>query len=103
MKPKHKRDALNRLMTIRGHLDAVVAMVEAERYCPEVMKQISALEASLERVNRVLLRNHLETCVPTAMAEGRAEEIVEELLEALRYTEALTGPSHSGARAAANA
>jgi DNA-binding FrmR family transcriptional regulator len=99
MKPKHKRDALNRLKTIRGHLDAVVAMVEKERYCPEVMKQISALEASLERVNRVLLRNHLETCVPTAIAEGRAEEIVEELLEALRYTEALTGPSRSGARA----
>ena len=38
-------------------------MVDEERYCPEIMKQVSALQGSLEKVNRVLLENHVETCV----------------------------------------
>ena len=59
VKPEHKRSAINRLKTVRGHLDAVLGMVEEERYCPDVMKQVSALQASLEKVNRILLQNHL--------------------------------------------
>jgi DNA-binding FrmR family transcriptional regulator len=95
MREMHKKGALNRLKTVRGHLDAVIAMVDEERYCPEVMKQISALQASLEKVNRILLENHLETCVPEAVAAGRSAQIVDELMEALRYTDAVTGPSTS--------
>ena len=95
MKAGHKQAALNRLKTVRGHLDAVLGMVEAERYCPQIMKQVSALQASLERVNRVLLQNHLETCVPRAVAEGRSEQMVNELLESLKYTAAVTGPAPS--------
>ena len=92
MQQHHKQTSLNRLKTVRGHLDGVIAMVEDERYCPEIMKQVSALQASLERVNRVLLQNHLETCVSDAVAEGRTAEIVDELLETLKYTAAVTGP-----------
>jgi DNA-binding FrmR family transcriptional regulator len=95
MRKVHKGSALNRLKTVRGHLDAVIQMVEEERYCPQIMKQISALQASLERVNRILLQNHLETCVPVAIAEGRSEQIVDELMESLKYTAAVTGPAHS--------
>lgn len=84
---------MNRLKTVRGHLDAVLAMVEEERYCPDVMKQVSALQASLERVNRILLQNHLETCVTEAVAEGRTAEMVDELMETMKYTASVTGPS----------
>jgi CsoR family transcriptional regulator, copper-sensing transcriptional repressor len=93
VKPEHRRSALNRLKTVRGHLDGVIGMVEAERYCPEIMKQISALQASLEKVNRILLQNHLETCVTHAVADGRAAEIVDELMETMKYTAAVTGPA----------
>jgi DNA-binding FrmR family transcriptional regulator len=93
MKPEHKTSALNRLKTVRGHLDGVIAMVEDERYCPDVMKQVSALQSSLERVNRILLQNHLETCVTHAVAEGRTAEIVDELMETMKYTAAVTGPA----------
>ena len=93
MREVHKQGALNRLKTVRGHLDAVITMVDDEGYCPDIMKQVSALQSSLEKVNRVLLQNHIETCVPVAVADGRAEEIVDELMEALRYTSAVTGPS----------
>ena len=93
MKPEHKTSALNRLKTVRGHLDAVIRMVDDEQYCPDIMKQVSALQGSLEKVNRVLLQNHVETCVLHAVSEGRSEQIVDELMETLRYTPAVTGPT----------
>ena len=79
MNPEHKQQALNRLKTVRGHLNAVISMVEEERYCPDVMKQVSALQGSLEKVNRVLLENHLETCVMHAVEEGRTTQIVDDV------------------------
>ena len=93
MREQHKRDALNRLRTVRGHVDAVIGMVEEEQYCPDVMKQVSALQGSLEKVNRILLQNHLETCVTHAVAAGRAGEIVDELMETMKFTAAVTGPA----------
>ncbi len=92
MKDEHRRAVLNRLKTARGHLDAVVRMVEDDTYCPDVMKQLSAVQGSLERASRVVLRNHLETCVAAAMVAGRTDEIVDELMEALRYDRVTTGP-----------
>jgi DNA-binding FrmR family transcriptional regulator len=93
MNPEHRRQALNRLKTVRGHLNAVITMVEEERYCPDIMKQVSALQGSLEKVNRILLENHLETCVMHAVEEGRTGRIVDELMETLRYTPRITGPT----------
>jgi len=91
MKEEHKTSALNRLKTVRGHLDAVLGMVEEERYCPDIMKQVSALQGSLEKVNRVLLQNHVETCVLHAVEEGRSSQVVDELMETLRYAPRVTG------------
>lgn len=93
MKSIHHTAVLNRLKTARGHLDAVLRMVEDDTYCPEVMKQLSAVQGSLERANRIMLRNHLETCVAAAMQAGRTAEIVDELMEALRYDKIATGPT----------
>lgn len=90
MRAEHKREALLRLRTIRGHLDGLIRMVEQEVYCPDLMKQVGAVQASLERVNRVLLRNHLETCVTEAVQSGSGEAKIAELLDALRFTGALT-------------
>lgn len=103
MKQKHQSAILNRLKTARGHLDAVVRMVEDETYCPEIMKQLSAVQGSLERASRLVLRNHLETCVAAAMQAGRTEEIVDELMEALRYDRTATGPGPELALSAAEA
>lgn len=93
----YKRDALQRLKTLRGHLDAVVSMVEREEYCPDVMKQVGAVQASLEKVNRVLLANHLETCVSDAIRSGNGPERIAELLDALPYSSALTDFRHQAA------
>jgi DNA-binding FrmR family transcriptional regulator len=90
----YKREALTRLRTVQGHLGAVISMVAEERYCPDLMKQVAALQAALERVNRLLLRNHLETCVSEAIETGRGREKIDELLEALRYNSSLTDFRH---------
>lgn len=90
MKEAHERAVLNRLKTARGHLDAVIRMVESDTYCPDLMKQLSAVQGSLERASRIVLQNHLETCVAAAMVAGRTDEIVEELMEARRYDRTVT-------------
>jgi DNA-binding FrmR family transcriptional regulator len=92
MKPTHRSSVQNRLKTARGHLDAVLRMVDEDAYCPDIMKQLSAVQGSLERASRIVLRNHLETCVAAAMQAGRTDEIVDELMEALRYDRVATGP-----------
>jgi DNA-binding FrmR family transcriptional regulator len=94
VKEHHRQALLNRLKTARGHLDAIVRMIEDDAYCPDVMKQLSAVQGSLERASRLVLRNHLETCVAAAMQAGRVDEIVDELMEALRYDRVTTGPTH---------
>ena len=50
----HKREALLRLKTVRGHIDGVIGMVEREVYCPEIMKQVAALQASLEKITELM-------------------------------------------------
>jgi CsoR family transcriptional regulator, copper-sensing transcriptional repressor len=90
-----KRAALNRLKTVRGHLDGIIRMLEADAYCVDVMKQISAAQSALERTNRVMLHNHLETCFSEAVLDGRAATAIDELVDALKFSPALTGPDAS--------
>lgn len=91
------QQVLNRLKTARGHLDGVVRMVEADTYCPEVMKQLAAVQGILEATSRAVFRNHLETCVADAIRAGRTEEIVEELMETLKYDKRVLRPTPTDA------
>lgn len=76
---------INRLKTARGHLDGILRMVEDDVWCPEVMKQLSAVQGMLEGTSREVFRHHLETHVADAVRAGHAEEIVDELMETLKY------------------
>jgi DNA-binding FrmR family transcriptional regulator len=95
MRPENRQALLNRLKTARGHLDGIVRMVEEEAYCVDLMKQISAVQGSLERANRVVLKNHLETCFSDAVRDGRGEAAVAELVDAVKFSSVLTGPKAS--------
>jgi DNA-binding FrmR family transcriptional regulator len=97
MKENYRRSVINGLRSARGHLDAVLRMVDEDAYCPDIMKQLSAVQGQLERANRLVLRNHLETCVAAAMAAGRTDEIVDELMQALRFDRITTGPDRTPA------
>ncbi|HEV2766224.1 MAG TPA: metal-sensitive transcriptional regulator [Acidimicrobiales bacterium] len=97
MRNDDRTSVLKRLRIARGHLDGVIRMVEADAYCPDVMKQLSAVQGSVQQANRLVLRNHLETCVADAMRAGRTEQVVDELMEALRFD---PGPVAAAAPAA---
>ncbi len=92
MLPSNKREILNRLKTVRGHVDGIVRMTEEETYCVDLMKQVAAAQASLERINRLILKNHLETCFSEAVTEGRAQPAIAELMDAIKFNPVLTGP-----------
>lgn len=87
-----KRSALTRLKTVRGHLDGIIRMLESDAYCVDVMKQISATQSSMERANRIMLHNHLETCFSEAVLDGRGQQAIDELVDAVKFNPALTGP-----------
>jgi CsoR family transcriptional regulator, copper-sensing transcriptional repressor len=76
-------ETLRRLRSARGHLDAVVRMVEDDRYCIDVLHQIRAVQGALDRSRRALLVAHLRTCVADAYATGGYDPVVTELLDAL--------------------
>jgi DNA-binding FrmR family transcriptional regulator len=71
MKEEYKREAALRLKVAAGHLESVRRMLDNDTYCVDLMKQLSAVQASLERVQQVFLRNHLSTCVSVAAAGRR--------------------------------
>jgi DNA-binding FrmR family transcriptional regulator len=85
MRPEHQAAVNSRIRTARGQLDGVLRMVEAGTYCPDLMKQLAAVQGLLEAASRTVLRNHLETCVADAIRAGRSEEIIAELMETLKY------------------
>lgn len=68
-------------------------MVSEGAYCPDIMKQLAAVQGLLEGTSRVVFRNHLETCVADAMRDGRTEEIVDELMETLKYDKRVLRPT----------
>jgi DNA-binding FrmR family transcriptional regulator len=57
-------------------------MVDEDRYCIDVLHQLSAVQGALDRVRRDILEAHLRGCVPEAVAEGRVDDVVDELLAA---------------------
>jgi CsoR family transcriptional regulator, copper-sensing transcriptional repressor len=73
---------LARLRTARGHLDSIVNMVADDRYCIDILHQLSAVQGSLDRVRREIFDAHLRSCVPTALTAGRLDEVVEEVVGA---------------------
>jgi len=85
-----KRKATARLNRIEGQVQGVQRMVEEEKYCVDILLQISAIQGALEQVRKILLGRHIESCVAQAMASGRAgdrQRKIEELLEVFsRYT-----------------
>jgi len=76
-------DARSRLTGARGHLDAVVRMLDDDVYCIDVLHQLSAVTGALESARRALLDGHLRTCVKDAFEAGEVDRVVEELTEAL--------------------
>jgi CsoR family transcriptional regulator, copper-sensing transcriptional repressor len=61
------QNTLRRLKTVEGHLRGVIRMVEEDAYCIDVIRQIQAIDAALNKVSTQILENHLNSCVITAI------------------------------------
>ena len=70
--PEMRERALQGLKRIEGQVRGLQRMVEEDRYCADVLTQISAVHEALRRVGRLLMRNHLEHCVTDALRSGDA-------------------------------
>lgn len=78
-----RTDALQRLRSARGHLDAVIRMLDDDRYCIDVLQQVNAVEAALRRSRQAILEHHLRICAVQRYAEGRVDELTDEVIGAL--------------------
>ena len=72
-----KARALQGLKRIEGQVRGIERMVEEDRYCADVLTQISAVHEALRKVGKLLMRNHLEHCVTDALRSGDAEAATE--------------------------
>jgi CsoR family transcriptional regulator, copper-sensing transcriptional repressor len=84
IKAKDKEKMLNRLRRIEGQVRGVQRMVEEEKYCVDILTQISSYIAASEKVASLVLKDHMDHCVRAALEDGtKAEEKVQELQEAV--------------------
>jgi CsoR family transcriptional regulator, copper-sensing transcriptional repressor len=81
---------LRRLNKIEGQVRGITRMVEEQRYCIDIVTQISAVRAALRRVEEAVLKDHVRHCVAHAIKSGSAAEQarkVEELMQVLMRTD----------------
>lgn len=84
--PATRESAALRLKSVRGHVEGVLRMLEdPDVYCVDVLKQMSAVQGALRKVSEAVLRAHVRDHVVTAAQRGDTEQIVDELMEALKY------------------
>ena len=84
MDPETKRRALSRLRRIEGQIQGVQRMVDEDKYCVDIMLQISAIQGALTQVSKILMARHIESCVLDSVKAGTRRERarkVEELIE----------------------
>jgi CsoR family transcriptional regulator, copper-sensing transcriptional repressor len=82
------QQAMTLLKTARGQVEAVIKMVEDDRYCIDVSKQVHATIALLRKANLVILKQHMNTCVKDAVASNKGGEKIDEITMILeRYLE----------------
>lgn len=89
MKQKSKQAVQTRLAKIAGQINAVSRMVDDDRYCIDVIRQVRAAKAALSSLEQVMLREHVDTCVTHALTGhdvALRKERVEELVAVLGGT-----------------
>jgi DNA-binding FrmR family transcriptional regulator len=81
-----KKSTLTRLSRIEGQVRGVAGMIEADRYCIDVLGQVRAVKAALDKVEQEVLRDHLSHCVTHAFGSGTAADrkrMIDELIRTL--------------------
>ena len=81
-----REDARRRLLSVKGHVEGILRMLEDDSvYCVDILKQVKAVSGALDKVGELVLKSHLRDHVVTAHERGDVGEIVDELMEVLKY------------------
>ena len=80
---KEYKDLIHRLNRIEGQIRGIKGMVEKNAYCTDILTQVAAANAALNSFNKVLLANHIRTCVARDIREGK-DETIDELVVTLQ-------------------
>jgi len=80
---KHRKKVIDRLSRIEGHIRGIKKMVEEDRDCPELLHQLGAVKAAINKTGELILKDHIESCLIDVEKEGTTEEYVKELMDAV--------------------
>lgn len=80
---KEVKDLITRLNRIEGQIRGIRGMIERDAYCTDVLTQVSAATSALNSFTRVLLANHIKTCVAQDIRDGK-DETIDELVATLQ-------------------
>lgn len=80
---KHRKKVIDRLSRIEGHIRGVKKMVEEDRDCPDLLHQLAAVKAAINKTSELILEDHIETCLLDAVKEGSTGEYVKNLKDAI--------------------
>lgn len=75
-----RKKALSLLKTSKGQVEGIIKMIEEERYCVDISKQILSVIALLKKANLNILDQHIKSCVKDAILEGHGDEKIEEII-----------------------
>lgn len=81
---------LRQLKTVRGQIDGLIKMVEADRYCIDISNQLMASQAILRSINRDVLHAHLNSCVKEAFLSGDTRQAQQKLNEIVEVVDKLS-------------
>ena len=87
MSPAKSNDVLTRLKSVEGHVHGIVRMVNEDVYCIDVIRQIQAVQAALDGAANLILENHLNSCVLTAVRGDdpeATERVLDEIVDVFR-------------------
>ncbi len=76
-----KKSSLTRLKKIEGQIRGIMKMVDQEKYCIDIINQITAAEKALDGVAKNIMKRHIESCVTDAIIQGEGQTKIDELIE----------------------
>ena len=80
---KHRKKVIDRLSRIEGHVRGIKKMVEEDRDCPDLLHQLAAVKAAINKTSELVLEDHIQSCLIDAVKEGSIDESVKELMAAV--------------------
>lgn len=81
---ENKQKLLNRLKRIEGQTRGIQRMVQEDKYCVDIMTQISSIQSALEQVSLTLMEDHMRHCVTEAIQQGNGDEKISEVVNVLK-------------------